>query len=325
MPHELRTPNRESPALDVRAALREGLGRLREAGVPSHTLAAELLLMHVLGRERAWLYAHPEERLDIVIQQRYFELVARRCAGTPTQYLTGKQEFWGFEFEVTPDVLIPRPETEHVVEVALERIGPPRREDEAAKLPRGSGLRIADVGTGSGCLAVALARELPGAQVFATDISEAALAVAQRNARRHGVASRIKFVQANLLDALLHESQVTSHPSQEALRAGESRLFNLIVSNPPYVGRGEAGELPREVREHEPAQALFAGERGVEIYPALIGQAEKLLRPGGALVVELAYNALPGVRPLFDSAAWTAVRVTNDLAGIPRVLSAARA
>jgi len=304
-------------SLDIRAALREAMGRLREGGVPSHTLAAELLLMHVLDCERAWLYAHPEQLMDARSAERYFELVARRIAGVPTQYLTGRQEFWGLEFEVTPDVLIPRPETEHVVEVALERLGQETLGDMLGQRAKELGLRhtreaeklrIADVGTGSGCLAVALAHELPAAHVFATDAAPAALQVARRNATRHGVAARIHFLQCNLLDALFHKSLA----------------FDFIVSNPPYVGRRETELLPREVREHEPGEALFGGERGFDFYGTLISQAERLLASGGHLVLELSYNALDVVRPLFDSAAWANRSVSNDLAGIPRVIAAER-
>ena len=177
------------------------MARLRAANVPSHTLAAELLLMHALGRDRAWLYAHPEEPLDAPAAEKYFALIARRAAGEPTQYLTGKQEFWGLEFEVTPAVLIPRPETEHVIEVALERLGA-----RGIKINMKTGapsppLRIADIGTGSGCIAVALAHELPHAEIFATDISSAALEVARRNALRHGVADRVHFTECDLLAA----------------------------------------------------------------------------------------------------------------------------
>ena len=290
-----------SVRIDVRGALREGMARLRAAGVPSHVLAAELLLMHVLGHDRTWLYANPEATLDEKAAEKLFELVARRAAGTPTQYLTGKQEFWGLEFEVTPAVLIPRPETEHVVEVALERLRAERVREA---------LRIADIGTGSGCIAVALAKELPRAEIFATDISGEALAVARRNAERHGVASRVRFVECNLLDGV----------------AADAGPFDLIVSNPPYVSRDEQGQLPREVREHEPHAALFAGPSGTEIYEALIAQATKRLRSEGLLVIEIGYGALERVRPLLeDPQVWASIRVTNDLAGIPRVISAWRA
>src|SRR6202171_2468179 len=188
--------------LNVRAALKNGIAQLREASVPSFTLAAELLLLHVLGRNRTWLYAHPEEIIADAEAQRFFDLIARRAAGEPTQHLTGMQEFWGLEFEVTPDVLIPRPETEHVIEVALDRLA--LREIRAGRPQKnaGEGLQIADIGTGSGCIAISLAQELPAANFVATDISSAALVVAQRNATRHSVPDRIYFPESNLLDAV---------------------------------------------------------------------------------------------------------------------------
>ena len=300
--------------IDLRTALKQGLAQLRDARVPSFTLAAELLLLHVLGRDRTWIYAHPEEEVVAQDTTRYFELIGRRAAGVPTQHLTGKQQFWGLEFEVTPDVLIPRPETEHVIEVALDRLavrelraGRPQKND-------GSGLRIADIGTGSGCIAITLAKELTAATVYATDISKAALDVARRNAGRMGVVDRIQFLESNLLEAFV-ESQATSH---------ESRLFDLIVCNPPYIGRREADSLPIEVREHEPHAALYGGEEGYELYGALIPQAAQRLKPGGLLILELGYNSLPAVEPLLDRSDWVHVAVTKDLAGIPRVISAER-
>ncbi len=291
--------------MDIRSALREGIARLESAYVPSARLAAELLLMQVLGRDRAWLYAHSEEEFGTEARERFLALVARRAEGVPTQYLTGRQEFWGLEFEVTPDVLIPRPETEHVVEVALARL--------SARMgsPKNSALRVADIGTGSGCLAVALAKELPNARVVATDISAAALSVARRNAVRHGVATRIEFVECNLLDAFACEGSAANR-------------FDFIVSNPPYVALADAAGLPREVREHEPHRALFAGECGLDFYAALVATAERLLAPGGALVVELGYNAAGHVRALLDHANWRDVAIANDLAGIARVASVVR-
>jgi release factor glutamine methyltransferase len=304
---ESQTTSHEQRPLDVRAALKEGIARLREAGTPSYTLAAELLLIHVLGRDRTWLYAHPEAALDSASTQRYLALVARRAAGEPTQYITGKQEFWGLEFEVTPEVLIPRPETEHLIEVALERMGSAAREAK---------LRIADVGTGSGCLAIALAKEFPRAEIFATDISEPALGVARRNAARHGLTSRVSFTRCNLLEELSADSQV----------AGRQPIhFDLIVSNPPYIALADATALPREVREHEPEQALFAGELGFDNYPALIAQAESRLQSGGVFVLELGHDSLAAVRSILNATAWRDIRVTNDLAGIPRVIAATRA
>lgn len=302
--------------MDIRAALKEGIARLRAANTPSHTLAAELLLMHALGRDRTWLYTHPDAALDHTVAEKYFALVTRRAAGEPTQYLTGQQEFWGLEFEVTTAVLIPRPETEHVVEVALERLGPRGIRINLQTGVPSPPLRIADVGTGSGCLAVALAHELPHAEIFATDISAPALAVAKRNAARHGVADRIHFEQADLLENHLHDSQVTAH---------ELHLFDLIVSNPPYVARNVADQVPREVRDHEPDVALFPGPTGVEIYARLIEQAAPRMRTGGILVLELGYDSASHVRGIFtEQASWTKVSLTNDLAGIPRVIGAER-
>ncbi len=298
--------------MNIRSALGNAIAQLERESVPSAGLAAELLLMHTLGRDRAWIYAHPEQELVAKACDQYLLLITRRASGVPTQYLTGHQEFWGLEFEVTPDVLIPRPETEHVIEVALERLGfavdgsSPRRKEE---------FRIADVGTGSGCIAIALAHELPNARVTATDISAAALEVARRNAAHHVVSARIDSVECNLLDALLQQSPVTNH---------QSPLFDLIVSNPPYIGRWEAPGLAREVREHEPELALFGGESGTEIYAPLIAQAAALLKPGGLLVLELGHTSAEHVARLLDSPQWTSLAITNDLAGIRRVASAQR-
>ena len=293
-------------------ALRDAIAQLESEHVPSAGLAAELLLMHTLGRDRAWIYAHPEHEPGAAARERYFFLIAQRASGVPTQYLTGHQEFWGLDFEVTPAVLIPRPETEHVIEAGLERLGVSA---SGCVQRRNTPFRIADAGTGSGCIAIALAHELPGARIVATDISAAALEIARRNAARHNVSARIEFVECNLLDALLHESQITNH---------ESRLFDAIASNPPYIGRREAATLPREVRDHEPETALFAGEMGTEIYAPLIAQAVALLKPGGILVLELGHDSAEHVLRLLDAPGWSGVAITNDLAGIPRVASALR-
>jgi release factor glutamine methyltransferase len=291
--------------MDVRAALKQGIAQLREANVSSFTLAAELLLLHTLGRDRTWLYAHPEKLVSESDAERFQALLTRRAAGEPTQHLTGKQEFWGLEFEVTPDVLIPRPETEHVIEVALDRLAV--REIRAGRKPTltGDGLHLIDVGTGSGCIAIALAKELPGARILATDVSAAALAVARRNATRHSVEDRMMFLQLSLL----------TQP------AGK---YGLIVSNPPYIGYKEKETLMREVRDHEPELALYGGEEGYELYADLIAQAAHNLVRGGLLVLELGHNSLPAVQPLLDLPSWTNAGVTNDLAGIPRVIAAER-
>jgi release factor glutamine methyltransferase len=317
-PHPSPIASRQS----LRESLRDAIVQLEREHVPSAALAAELLLMHVLGRDRAWIYAHTEHELNSEERDRYSLLVARRASGVPTQHLTGRQEFWGLDFEVTPDVLIPRPETEHVIEVAIERLvaqasacGSLSEQDRSsldqppqAQACATQDLRIADVGTGSGCIAVALASELPVARLTATDISPAALEVARRNAQRHGVASQIDFIECNLLDAVPRES----------------RSLDLIVSNPPYIGHREAAALPREVRDHEPHTALFAGETGIELYAPLVAQAAVLLKPGGFVVLELGHDSAEYVTGVLSAPEWSNLSITNDLAGIPRVASAQR-
>jgi release factor glutamine methyltransferase len=321
MPHQSPITSHQSPPLTLRSALRDAIAQLEREHVPSAALAAELLLMHTLGQDRAWLYAHPEYELDATARAKYFSLVARRAGGVPTQHLTGHQEFWGLDFEVTPDVLIPRPETEHVIEVSLERLevsndsANANSHVSAATPRRRAEFRIADVGTGSGCIAIALAHELPAARIVATDISAAALEIARRNAAQHNVAPRIEFIECSLLEALLHQSRATSH---------QSPLFDLIASNPPYIGRQEEATLPREVRDHEPESALYGGETGAELYAPLIAQAAKLLKPGGILVLELGHNSAAHVSRLLDTPEWTDVALTSDLAGITRVTSARR-
>jgi release factor glutamine methyltransferase len=305
--------HQKANSLDVRTALKQGIHLLRQAHVPCDTLAAELLLLHVTHRDRTWLYAHPEELLDTQSIESYFSLLRRRAAGEPTQHLTGKQEFWGLEFEVSPDVLIPRPETEHLIEVSLDRLAV--RELRSGRDPKltGEDLTIVDIGTGSGCIALALAKELPAAKIYATDISPAALAIAQRNATRLGFSNRITFLDSNLLNS--SSPLATRH---------SPLLFDLVISNPPYIGRKETSTLPTEVRDHEPASALYGGEEGYELYGQLIPEAARHLKPGGLLVLELGHDSLPAVRPLLETPQWTNLHVTNDLAGIARVLSAER-
>jgi release factor glutamine methyltransferase len=298
-------PNRPT-IRSVRNLLKHGIDELRRAQVSSHTLAAELLLLHAANRDRTWIYSHTEENLSDAAAEDYFTLIRRRAAGEPTQYLTGKQEFWSLQFEVTPDVLIPRPETEHLVEVALDRLAV--REVRAGRDPRltGENISIVDIGTGSGCIAVALAKELPAAKIYATDISQSALEIARRNADCHKLADRIQFTESNLLQSL------------------SLSKFDLIVSNPPYIGLNEAATLPIEVRDHEPKLALFGGDEGYELYASLILEAARQLNPSGILVLELGHNSLPAVQPLLDSSAWTNIGITKDLSGINRVLSAER-
>jgi release factor glutamine methyltransferase len=344
-PHQPLFASQGKPIRDVRSALGDGIAQLEREHVPSAALAAELLLMHVLQRDRAWIYAHPGYELDAAAREKYFSLIARRASGVPTQHLTGHQEFWGLDFEVTPDVLIPRPETEHLIEVALEQLVAQAFYPETLRRAACGGwlerdrsridqtrqaeacptkqFRIADVGTGSGCIAIALAHELPAARITATDVSAKALAVARRNAAHLGVAERITFVECNLLEGVLHGSRATGHASH-GLSPGEPRSFDLIASNPPYIGHREAATLPREVREHEPETALFGGEIGTELYQPLITQAAALLKPRGHLVLELGYNSPEHVMRALGAPEWTSLSITNDLAGIPRVACAER-
>ena len=293
----------QAKAGELRTLLQRAIARLEQCHTPSAPLAAELLLMHVLRRDRAWFYAHPEYELTSGEAATYAELIERRANGVPTQYLTGSQEFWGLEFEVGPGVLIPRPETEHVIEVALSRMGTRRTHP----------LRVADIGTGSGCIAIALASELQQAEIIATDISELALAYARRNAARHGFSHRIDFRHVDLLP---------SDADADGQAASAPERFDLLVSNPPYVARKDAPQLPREVRDHEPAEALFAGDQGLDFYPRLILAAERSLTEGGALVLEIGYNGASFVQSLLSTCPWSDVSVTLDLAGIERVISA---
>ena len=272
------------------AALRRAVRTLEQNDVGSPRMNAETLLMFVLGCDRAYLYAHPERQLTGDEENRYNATITERSTGKPSQYITGHQEFWGLDFIVSPAVLIPRPETEHVVETVLELAQAHRFE------------RVADIGTGSGCLAIALAKELPRARFSAVDISPEALEIARANAARHEVSDRIDFRASDLLAALPE--------------AG----FDLVVSNPPYVGESERDKVQKQVREFEPKVAVFSGEQGLDIYRRLIPQARAALVPGGWLVMEMGYSVEQPVRDLL--AECSNIRVTYDLQGIPRVVAA---
>jgi release factor glutamine methyltransferase len=258
---------------------------------------AELLIMFTLGCDRAYLYAHPERELASEEMRRYDDALARRATGVPAQYITGHQEFWGLDLIVSPAVLIPRPETEHVVEAVLELA-----KADGRGRPSPHGLRIVDVGTGSGAIALALARELPTAQIDATDISADALEVARANAARHELTSRVEFYLVDLVDGF---------PP-----AG----FDLVVSNPPYVGESEEDSVQLEVRKFEPRGAVFAGASGLEVIERLIPAAGRVLRPGGWLVFEISGTIADGVRGLLTG--WDEVGIRNDLQGIARVAMA---
>lgn len=273
--------------------LREAVARARDAltaaGIaPAEAaLDADLLARHVLGWDRARMLSEALHEPPPSFDQAYADLITRRSRREPISHITGHREFWGLDFEVTPDVLTPRPETELIVEEAI------------AAFPDRGHLVIADVGTGSGCLAVALAREFPFAFVFGTDISDAALRVAQRNATRHGVNGRIALLRCSFLPPLPQ--------------------IDLVVSNPPYIPERDAASLSPEVRDYEPAVALFGGEDGLDAYPQLFEAGSKVISDG-RLIVEVGYDQRAAVMAMAESAGWHVERVRQDLQGIARVL-----
>jgi release factor glutamine methyltransferase len=293
--------------VQLKESLASAIARFNAEQLPSPRLNAELLLMFTLGCDRAYLYAHPERELSAEEQIRYKAALTERARGVPTQYITGHQEFWGMDLIVSPAVLIPRPETEHVVEAVLElnrhltdvdKIG--GQECPPHTIPPHT-TRIVDVGTGSGCIALALTKELPEAEIYATDISPAALEVARANAARHQLETRIHFQQTDLLEGL-------------------DPHFDFIVSNPPYVGESEADQVQLEVRKFEPRNAVFAGPTGIETIARLIPQAHNMLRPGGWLIFEISGTIADETKHLLY--AWDEVRLLPDLQAIPRVAQA---
>ena len=299
-------------AMRLKPTLDSAIAQLTAAGTGSPRLNAEVLLMFTLGCDRAYLYAHAERELSAEEQGRYQAALEERARGKPAQYITGHQEFWGLDFLVSPAVLIPRPETEHVVETVVELARAPAF---PAGPPRERPLKIVDVGTGSGCIALALAKELPGAEIVAVDISAAALELARANAARLQLEQRVSFLESNLLAAFLPPAFLPPASS-----GGAAAEFDFIVSNPPYVGSSQPEKVQREVREFEPKVAVFAGESGLEVYRQLIPQARERLAPGGWLVMEIGFSMEAAVRDLLT--AWQEVRVTHDLQGIPRVVAA---
>lgn len=272
--------------MTIHTALRQGARLLEEAAIGAPRLTAEVLLCHALGKERSWLFSHPEQQLSETSWIHYGRSLYERLQGKPTQYITRRQEFYGRPFVVTPAVLIPRPETEHVVATAL-RLAP-------------SFKRCLDIGAGSGAIGITLQLETRG-EVIAADISPQALAVAVQNNRRLGAG--VRFVAGDLAEAFA--------PS----------TFDLVVSNPPYIPDEEKDALQREIRDYEPALALFGGPTGIEIYERLLRSAARALVPGGWLVIEIGYRAEAAIRALLGSS-WREVSVSPDLAGWPRVVSA---
>jgi release factor glutamine methyltransferase len=276
------------------ATVHERIARARDALVsagidlPEAVLDAQLLARHVLGWDRAQLLSRGREPVPPGFDTVYDETIARRSTREPVAQITGHHEFWSLDLEVTPDVLTPRPETELIVEETL-----------ALYAGRAPGL-IVDVGTGSGCLAIALAIEYPGARIIATDVSTAALEVAGRNIRLHGLADRVELVQADLF------------PDVDSI--------DLIVSNPPYISERDAVSLPPEVRDHEPHVALFGGPDGLMAYRRLLPDARTRLKQGGRLIVEVGYDQHRTVIALAAEAGFRLVHTRRDLQGITRVL-----
>ncbi len=279
--------------MQLREAVELAAARLGASPHPERARRdAEMLLLHLIGKNRAWLLAHGDEDFGGCTAVRYASLVGRRMLGEPIQHITGEVEFYGLPFRVSRDVLIPRPETEHLVETAIQIV----QGWEAT--------RIVDVGTGSGAIAIALAHVLNSKRVTAIDISDTALAIAQENASRNGV--NVRFLQGDLLDPVRGET------------------LDLVASNPPYVPETDRATLSVEVREFEPAMALFAGLDGLDAYRRLIPQAFGVLRPGGHIVLEIGCGQADAVRSLLEGARFSSVRAIPDLQGIPRVLDAVR-
>ena len=282
----------QTEAATIASALREAAARLFAAGIDSARLDAEMLMAETLRIERDRLFLNSDVAPGGAALARFHALVTRRAAGEPVSYIVGRREFWSLDFIVTPAVLMPRPETELVVETALKLLG-------ANASPK-----ILDLGTGSGAIAVALAKEINGAEILATDISSDALEIARANARRHGVEERMTFFAGDLFAAL-----------------GQMK-FDAIVSNPPYICRGDIAALPRDVRDFEPRVALDGGIDGLNFYRRIAREAPQYLSSGGFVAVEIGARMGSDVARLFTAAGFDDVRVEKDLAGLERVVSA---
>jgi release factor glutamine methyltransferase len=274
----------------LKEALDNAIEYLTSRDVGSPRMNAEMLLMFTIGCDRAYFFAHPERELTDDEASRYTDVVNERARGVPSQYIIGHQEFWGLDFIVNPSVLIPRPETEHLIETVLE----------LSKSYRSETLKIIDVGTGSGAIALALAKEFPEADVHAADISAEALEVARANAARLGF-DRVRFHQSDVLADVMHDAS-----------------FDFVVSNPPYVALTEEDKVQDVVKKFEPRVAVFAGTHGLDVIRRLIPQSREALRPGGSLLMEVGYSMSESVMELLGD--WDDVHSVPDLQGIPRVI-----
>jgi release factor glutamine methyltransferase len=299
--------------VQLKQALASAVERLEAADVGSPRMNAEVLLMFVLSADRAYLYARPERELTTEEGSRYDEVLAQRATGLPSQYITGHQEFWGLNFVVSPAVLIPRPETEQLVETVLEL---------ARSVPHP---KLVDIGTGSGCVALALAHELKDAEIYAVDLSTDALEIARANAARLQL-ERVQFLRCDVLK-LLPDKTLSVIPAEDfSPSAGtcfsDFRDFDFVVSNPPYVAFDEADKVQKSVFEFEPRMAVFAGEHGLDVILPLIEQAHTALKSGGWLAMEIGYSMRDAVVNLLTPTMWDEIRVVPDLQGIPRVVAA---
>ena len=269
----------------------EATALLREAGVPEARLDAGALLAHVLHRDRTFIIGHAEDVVDGDVIEVFQKLVGRRAQGEPLQYITGRQEFFGLDFEVSDAVLIPRPETELLVQTALELLGPIENP------------LICDIGTGSGCIAITLLHHLPQARVIAVDVSKQALELAERNARRLGVSDRVTFALSDCFSAI-----------------DRDQLFDMVVSNPPYVAADALDGLQREVRDFEPKAALTPGADGLAIIRRLIEETPYVLKRHGYLLLEIGFDQRDRVAGMIDPQEWNLLDVHKDLQGIPRTV-----
>ncbi len=270
-------------------------GFFKERDIDSPRLTAEVLLAYVLGQDRMYLYIHFDQPIQQEERERYKQLIRQRAQGMPTQYLTGKQEFWSLEFEVGPGVLVPRPETEHLVEAAIQRA-------KDFSQPR-----ILDIGTGSGAIAISLQHELPNASVWAGDLSEEALTIAAKNAEK-----------------LLDNDKPVSFHHGDLFEPFQGMTFDIIVSNPPYIAAKEYAALAREVKDHEPKSALYAGEQGLDVYQRLIAETPSYLVPDGYILLEIGFGQCETVTTLLQEQGLAIEEIIEDYAGIERVIAASQ-
>ena len=278
--------------MNIAAALDEAAKHLHAAGVADVRLQAASLLALALNQDRTFLFAHPEQELTSGELTAFNNLIERRSSREPYQYIVGRQEFYGLEFEVTPDVLIPRPETEILVEAAIEYL---------SKIDRPC---FCEIGVGSGCISIAILHALQTATAIAGDVSTAAIAVAERNAARHGVTGRLTLVESDVFSNIRDE------------------LFHAVVSNPPYVPARDVGSLQAEVRDFEPVTSLSDGGDGLSIIRRIIEGAPSHLTKGGCLFMEIGFDQSSSIEAMFDRAAWSQIHLLPDLQGIPRIVAA---